>query len=256
VCIIVASAAPAAAQSSPLPGLETDEGNGFLTRAQWLLSIGPIGSDDPRFAWGTRSRVDLDVARYPSGRVNLLFDNEIVLGRERREFDFNHDNIILETSASHRVRSVDASVVFHHTSRHVIDRAAGRVVAWHTVGGRLVRPFAIGESAAAASVEFHRVVQHTFVDYTWTSQAAVRLDRPLASGRDLFVNGSAGMVGVDRSALNRGNQVGGRLEGGMHLPGRRAAVDVFGAFERRIDGYPFEPSPVSLVEAGIRLGSR
>jgi len=248
--------ATASAQTVPLPGLASEDGSGFMTRAAWLLSIAPLGADDPRFAWSTRSRVDLDVVQYPSGRVNLLFDNEIVLGRERREFDFNHGNITMETSASHRIASMDASVLFHHTSRHIIDRAASRVVAWHTVGGRVVRPLAAGRALVAPSVEYHKVVQHTFVDYTWMMQAALRVDRPLERGPRVFASGSVAVVGVDRALLNRGDQTGGRLEGGIRLAGRRAAIDLFGAFERRVDAYPYDRAAASLVEAGIRLGSR
>src|SRR5262249_20671471 len=151
-------------------------------------------ADDPRFAWSARSRVDLDVAQYPSGRVTLLFDNEIVLGRERREFDFNHGNIVLEASGTRRIAGMEAGGVFHHTSRHIIDRAASRVVAWHSVGGRVVRPIPARRVLVVPSVEYHQVVQHTFVDYTWVTQAALRLDHPLERGPHVFAAGSVAPI--------------------------------------------------------------
>jgi len=252
---LIASASRAAAQTAPLPALTTDDTTGFLTRAAWLLSVAPLSSDDPRFAWSVRSRADLDLARYPRGRVNLLFEDELVLGRERREFDFNQGSVMFETSASVRVASLETSFVFHHVSRHLIDRPAGRVVAWHTVGARVVRPFAVGRATVAPSVEYHGVVQHTFVDYDWTSQLSLRIDRPFAGARRLFAAASGGFIGVD-GTLDRGRQNGHRVEAGVHLPGQRAALDLFAAYERRIDGYPFEPGPQSWLEFGFRLASK
>jgi hypothetical protein len=248
-------AARPVAQTAPLPALTTDESTGFLTRAAWLLSAAPLSSEDPRFAWSMRSRVDVDLARHPRGRVNLLFEDELVLGRERREFDFNQGSVILETSASVRLASIETSLVFHHVSRHLIDRPAGRVVAWHTVGGRAVRPFVVGRATVAPSVEYHGVVQHTFVDYDWTSQVSLRIDRPFAGERRLFAVASGGFIGVDGTA-DRGRQNGHRVEAGVHLPGRRAALDLFAAHERRIDGYPFELGPQSWLEVGFRLSSK
>ena len=129
------------AQTAPLPAVSRADTAGFLTRSAWFLSFARMNSGDPRFSWLGGGRVDIDLFGYPKGRVNLLVDEELVLGSERREFDLNHQNIILETSSSYRVGSIDVAAVFHHTSRHLVDRAADRVVAWHTIGARTVRVF-------------------------------------------------------------------------------------------------------------------
>src|SRR5262249_37089693 len=109
--LVACCATRPSAQTTALPSWTTGDRDGFLTRADWLLSVGAMRSGDPRFAWSIRNRFDLDLAQYPQGRVNFFFDNEVVLGRERREFDFNHGNIVFETSASARLGGVDASLV-------------------------------------------------------------------------------------------------------------------------------------------------
>jgi hypothetical protein len=263
IALVFASATQASAQTAPLPAPFSGDTNGFMTRGDWLLSVAPMASGDPVFAWSVRQRFDVDVAHYPRGRVNLFFDNEIVMGRERREFDFNHGNTMFESSASARVGGgVDASLVFHHVSRHLIDRPASNTVAWHTVAGRVERPFAIGRSVVTPTAEYHRVVQHTYVDYKWLSQFTLRLDQAFESRVRVFATVSGGLVGVDPAevdelgkALNRDRQAGGRVEAGVHIPGLKAALDLFAAFERRVDGYPLARVPSSWFEAGFRLAS-
>jgi hypothetical protein len=261
---VLAAATHASAQTAPLPApMVGDVEPGFLTRGDWLLSVAPMASGDPVFAWSVRQQYDIDLARFPRGRVNLFFDNEVVMGRERREFDFNHGNIMFETSATARIGGgINASFVFHHVSRHLIDRPVSRVVAWHTVVGRIDRPFTAGRATVTPTMEFQKVVQHTYVDYTWLNQFALRVDLPFPNGVRLFANGSGGMVGVDPDVLddfgrplNRNRQAGGRADAGVHIPGRKAALELYAAYERRIDGYPLARVPSSWFEAGFRLAS-
>lgn len=255
-CIVVFPSR-AAGQASPLPGVRAGESTGFLTRAEWLFSFAGMKSDDPRFSEAARSRADVDVAGYPKGRVNFLFDVEFVMGSERRTFDLNHQNIVFETSASYRVASIDLAAVGHHVSRHLVDRAFERsVVAWHTVGARAERAFTARQSSLAITFQYDEVVQHTYVDYRRTSQATIRFDRSLAGGSHVFAGGSGGFVGIDRAVVNRDRQFGARVEGGVRLPGRRAGFDLFAAYERRVDGYPTARQPSTWAEAGFRLASR
>jgi hypothetical protein len=105
------------------------------------------------------------------------------------------------------------------------------------------------------NVGYGRVVQHTFVDYMWTSQLTIRLDRTLRPGFRVFGSASGGLIGVDRAVLNRGRQTGARAEGGVHLAGERATLTLFVSHERRVDGYPTSRAPTSWFELGFRLES-
>src|SRR5262245_46725168 len=260
---MLACASRVFAQTAPLPAPFQEGPNGFLTRGDWLLSVAPISSDDPRFSWSVRQRFDIDVAHYPRGRVNLFFDNEIVMGSERRSFDFNHGNTMFETLASGILPGkVEASIVFHHVSRHLIDRPADRVVAWHTVAGRAERTFALGQALLTATAEYQKVVQRTFVDYRWVDQFTGRFEQPFPNRIRLFASVRGGTVGVDPlvlddfgKPLNRSNQNGARVEGGVHVPSTKAALDLYAAWERRVDAYPLARVSLSWFEAGFRLAS-
>jgi hypothetical protein len=218
------------------------------------MSVARMQTGDPRFSLAQRGQADLDLFSYRKGRVNFLIDTELVMGRERRAFDLNQANVIFETSASYRLGPMDVAAVAHHVSRHVVDREFDRVPAWHTVGVRAGHVFPRRYSTIDVTLEYGRVVQHTFVDYRWTSQATIRLDRTIRPGTRVFGSGRGGLVGVDPSVLNRGRQRGARAEGGVHFTARRGVVDLFAAYERRVDGYPTSRQPSSWLEFGFRLG--
>ena len=62
-------------------------------------------------------------------------------------------------------------------------------------------------------------------------------------------------LGVDGS-LDRGNQTGYVVEGGVRFEGRAGAIELFVAGERRIDPYPVEVGTAQWLKAGFRLLSR
>jgi hypothetical protein len=248
-------AVEAGAQTAPLPAVARGDDTGFLTRGAFSASLAGIETADPRFSTVERSRADVDLGAYPAGRINVFFDAELVMGSERRRFDLDQGNIIVETSASYRIGSLELTGVVHHESRHVVDRPSDRVVAWHTIGARVTQTYTLGPSALAVTLDYGHVMQSTFVDYRWTSQLTLRYDRPIANAAHLFATGSGGLIGVDELIANRDTQVGARFEAGVRLPGAHAALDLFSAYERRIDGYPTSRQPLSWFEIGFRLGT-
>jgi hypothetical protein len=243
------------AQTAPVPGRSTGEPAGFLSRSAFFVSLAGMQTDDPRFSLVQRGRVDLDLFSHPRGRVNFLIDTELVMGTERRAFDLNHANVIFEASSSYRLGAIDVAAVVHHVSRHVVDREFDRVPAWFTVGARAGHLFPLQNSTIDVSLEYGHVVQHTFVDYTWTSQATIRLERTLRPAARAFASASGGLVGVDRAVLDRGRQAGARAEGGLHFTSKGGVVDLFAAYERRVDGYPTSRQPSSWLEFGFRFSA-
>jgi len=248
--------APSAfAQTEPRPAASPTASKGLLTRSEFSVIVAGMATDDPRFSLTERGRGDLDLVAYRRGRINFFIDTELVMGSQRRAFDLNQANIVFETSASYRVGGIDIAGVVHHASRHVVDREFDRVPAWHTVGARVERAIVTPKSTVDISADYGRVVQHTFVDYAWTSQLTLRVDRALGARVRLFATGSAGWVGVDRTVPGRDRQAGARVEGGMRLLGQRAAFDLFAAHERRVDGYPTSRVASSWLEVGFRRGT-
>jgi hypothetical protein len=254
--LLFASVDGASAQTAPVPGISTGERTGFLSRMAFFLSVAGMQTEDPRFSLTQRGRADLDLFSYRKGRINFLVDTELVMGSERRAFDLNHTNVIFETSVSYRLGPVDLAAVAHHVSRHVVDREFDRVPAWHTAGARAAHVFQARGSTLDVNLEYRHVVQHTFVDYAWTSQMTVRLEPAPRPGAHVFASGSGGLVGVHRAVVNRGRQTGGRAEGGVQFAAERGVLDLFGAYERRVDGYPASREPSSWFEFGFRLATR
>ena len=255
-CFLCSFVSGASAQTGPVPGPSTGEPKGFLSRSAFFVSVARMQTDDPRFSLVQRSRADLDLFSFRKGRVNFLVDTELVMGSERRAFDLNHANVIFEASASYGLGPIDVAAVAHHVSRHVVDREFDCVPAWHTIGARAGHVFLPRHAVIDISLEYGHVVQHTFVDYAWTSQLTLRLDQTIRSAAHVFASGSGGFVGVDRAVLNRGRQAGGRVESGVHVVRERASADLFAAYERRVDGYPTSREPSSWLEFGFRLGGR
>jgi hypothetical protein len=252
---LLAFAPRAFAQTEPRPAPSIPESKGLLTRAAFLVSVAGMETEDPRFSLVQRNRADVDLAAYRRGRINFFIDTELVMGSERRAFDLNQANIIFETSASYGAGLFDIAGVVHHVSRHVVDREFDRVPAWHTIGPRIERTIVTPNSTTDIMADYGYVVQHTFVDYAWTSQLTLRIDRRLGRAH-VFASARTGWVGVDRAVLGRTPQNGSRIEGGVHLPGQRALFDLFAAHERRVDGYPTSREPSSWLEFGFRLVTR
>jgi hypothetical protein len=256
IALVGVGALDAAAQTAPLPAAAIEDRTGVLTRGAFFLSLAGMETDDPRFSLAARSRADVDMGAYPGGRINFLFDGELVMGSERRRFDLNQANVIFEVSGSYRVGSLELAGVAHHVSRHVVDREFDRVPAWHTIGARATQPFGVGQqSTLAVTLDYGRVVQRTFVDYTWTSQLTVRFETPVGESARVFATGSGGFVGVDRTIANRDTQTGARFEGGVHLTTMYAAAEFFAAYERRVDAYPTSRQPSSWFEVGFRFST-
>jgi hypothetical protein len=253
---LLAFAADAFAQTEPRPAASTGGSKGLMTRSAFSVTIAGMETDDPRFSLGERGRADLDLVGYRRGRINFFIETELVMGSERRAFDLNQANIVFETSASYRVGGIDIAGVVHHVSRHVVDREFDRVPAWHTVGLRIGRTIVTPRSNIDINADYGGIVQHTFVDYRWTSQLTLRVDRALRTRTRLFAAGSGGLVGVDGSVLGRDRQNGARIEGGLRFLGERAAFDLVAAHERRVDAYPSSRGASSWLEFGFRLGTR
>ena len=191
---LLALAPRAFAQTEPRPGPPIPESKGLLTRAAFSVAVARMETDDPRFSLIERGRADLDLVAYRRGRINFFIDTELVIGSERRAFDIE--------SGEHHLRNLrvlpvcglfDIAGVAHHVSRHVVDR--------ELIACRPGTPSARGsaDNRHAGFDDRHHgrygyVVQHTFVDYRWTSQLTLRVDRTVARRAHVFASGRTGWV--------------------------------------------------------------
>jgi hypothetical protein len=249
-CLALAFATPSRAQSQQPPASPD-----FLTRYDFHLSANAMSTDDERFTWDAHYGGDLDVFDYVTGRTSVLVDYEAVLGEELRPFDPRQALYVLEASSSYRAGRTEIAGVFHHVSRHLSDRPKAFPIAWNVLGGRVLRRFEAGNTTVDARVEAGGLVQHSFVDYTWTGSVDLLIRRPLNPRVGFFAHGFGEIFGVDQTVANRTMQRGGRIEAGVRLSGRAGALELFAGAERRVDADPEERLPHQWAIAGFRLVS-
>lgn len=243
----------AQAQSASASIVDPPAAPTFVSRSAFDVSFAHLTSDDPRFVWAARVTADVDVVDYVRGRVRFWGEYEGVLGSERRLLDLNHENFIVEGSSSWRVRSSELSAVFHHVSRHLSDRPNENVVAWNTLGIRATHALTARGTRYQGYLEATNVLQHTYVDYAWTSTLRVDVDRPLSSRTSFVAMGTGSLVGIDSSRSTRDRQCGARFESGILLKGHAGGAEFYAAYERRIDAYPLARQRARFWEVGFKL---
>ena len=231
----------------------------FLSRYDFHMTVYHLnGDEDPaeRFAWDTHFGGSFDILDYVLGRASVNVDYEAVLGSEFRPFDPNQANYTLEPSLSVRLGETEVVAVFHHVSRHLSDRPKHFAIAWNMWGGRLLRRATVGSVTIDGALDIGRVVQHSFVDYTWLTHGDVLVRRPVSPRLGVFAHGSAQVYRVDGTIPDRGTQFGMLVEAGLRVAGRGGALEAFAGFERRVDAYPLDRVPQNWILAGFRLLSR
>jgi hypothetical protein len=224
-----------------------------LTRSAFHLSANALAIDDPRFTWDVHFGGELDLIDYVKGRITGVADYEAVLGNEFRAFDPNQSLYLLEVSSSYRFGRAEIAGMFHHVSRHLGDRSKRESIAWNVAGARVMGRTTIAGLTIDGHVEAGGVVQHAFVDYTWTGDVDVTVRRSLARRVGVFGHGMGTFYGVDGTVPGRGTQRGGLFEGGLRVEGRGAALELFAGVERRVDADPLEQVPQTWGLAGFRL---
>ncbi len=228
----------------------------YLTAFRFHLGAESIRTDDPRFDWDAHFGGDVDALDYGYGRVNFLADYEVVLGHEFRHFDPNQSSYHLDVSASWRFESAELQAVFHHTSRHLGDRANTTSVAWNTVGARLQSACSLGATRFALNVHGARVTQSSFVDYTWQFGGGVDAQYPVSPRSALVARGTLDLTGTDEAIAGRSRVVGGRAEAGIRLYGKGAGIEAYAGVERRVDPSPLQRDVRAWPVLGFRFVSR
>lgn len=252
-CVVSASAQqPDQPVASPAPDKPT-----FLARGDYQLSASGLVVDDIRFSWDTHWGGSVDVVDYVKGRGGIYVDYEAVLGDEFRLFDPNQGNYTLEAFGSARINDTTEIVgIFHHVSRHLSDRPKRFAIAWNLLGARALKRFNLGGGTIDVDVEGGRIVQHSYVDYSWIGELHLQARRPLNNNVAVYGRGMAQWIGVNGEVPARGRQAGGFFEAGVRLKGGAATMELFAGVERRVDADPLDRLPREWGLAGFRILSR
>jgi hypothetical protein len=262
--IVLVAAGPAAAQQqptiSPAPAIPE-----FLPRFDFHLSVDRLMRSltaqqklfDRRFSWDAHFGGSFDLVDYVAGRAAVTIDYQAVMGSEFRPFDPNQGNYVLEASISGRATAAtEAAVIFHHVSRHISDRPKPFAVAWNLLGGRFLHQAVAGSTTIDVSLDGGRVVQRSYVDYTWLGEANLQVRHQINSHAGVFAHGTGRVFTVDKLVAGRGRQAGGRIEAGIRLKGRGGVMEIFAGYEKRVDADPLDRLQQRWGIAGLRLLSR
>ena len=212
---------------------------------------------DERFSWDSHFGGSFDLVDYVAGRGTVTIDYQAVMGSEFRPFDPNQGNYILEASISGRATAAtEAAAIFHHVSRHISDRPKPFAVAWNLLGGRFLHQATAGNTTVDVAAEGGRVVQHSYVDYTWLGEVNLQVRHPINSQAGVFAHGTGQLFAVDKTVAGRSTQAGGRIEAGIRVKGRGAVMEIFAGYEKRVDADPLDRLQQRWGIAGLRLLSR
>ena len=230
----------------------------FLSRADFQLSASRIaGIDDQRFSWDTHWGGSLDVVDYVHGRTGIYVDYEAMLGSEFRPFDPYQGNYTLEAFGSGRVNdSTELMGIFHHVSRHISDRPKRFAIAWNVLGGRVLHKFSLGSATLDVDLEGGKVVQHSYVDYSWIGELHILAKRPVNDRVAVYGRAAGQLYKVNGERPERSTQRGGFVEAGVRLKGGAGVMELFVAGERRVDADQLDFQPKQWALAGFRLLSR
>ena len=257
-CLVLTLAAGrAAAQQPDQPTVEpAPDKPEFMSRADFQLSASAFANDDIRFSWDAHFGGSLDIADYVAGRAGIYVDYEAVLGDEFRIFDPNQGNYTLETFATVRAStSTEIMGMFHHVSRHLSDRPKRFAIAWNVLGARILHQVHAGGATFDIDLEGGKVVQHSYVDYSWIGELHLQARRPITRAVAVYGRAVGQIVGVNGDVA-RDSQRGGSAEAGLRLKGRAGTMELFAGVERRVDADPLDRQPQTWALAGFRLLSR
>ena len=181
-------------------------------------------------------------------------DVETIIGNLRRTFDANQVNYHLEGGFRRRFgERHEAAIVFHHVSRHLVDRAKTEAVDWNLLGVRVSGQLP-GRVPLGYSVGLGHTTLASLVGYRW--EATGHLDAALLSGEtaEVYVAGDARYVTVERSdAFPRGNFLDRAGEGGVRWRREGRTLEIFAAWQHRNDVFVERPGSWSRGLFGFRI---
>jgi hypothetical protein len=261
--IFLAAGSLASAQSIQLAPLENtqppadvaDDALVWLPSYHFHLNMAHLSSDSPQYVWDANYGGELGIVAYGKTQLTFVANYQAVLGEEFHPFDPNQGNYLLDGVLSTRVKGVYLAGVFHHLSRHLADRAKRPPVDWNMMGGRVGAQFTRNGMDVEARFDLLKSILKTNVDYEWELHTGVRVHRRLYGTLGLIGGAQLRHLGTN-DTFGRGNQTGGRGEGGIRVSGRAATVELFAAVERVIDPYPTTRGTDTFASVGMRLLSR
>jgi hypothetical protein len=257
-CLVVLAAPAVAHAQTPAPAAATPAVT-FLSAYQARLGASRLGAGDDALEWEGRFGGDVDLVDFGSGRFNFAAAYDVVLGSQRRAFDPTQGRYTLDFRLTHRMRRLgvtEIAGVFHHVSRHLSDRPKVLAVDWNFVGAEVLQTGSAGRLRTERLLRGGWTVKRSYVDYTWQAGGLLRLAWATGGSATFIGEASVDFIGVDTRIAGGSTEVAAYGEGGVRLAGRAAALELFAAFERRVDADPIARGPRNWALVGFRIVNR
>ena len=254
--IVVCATSPLVAQSSGPATEPASEPTAFLPSYSYHLNLQRLVISDIRFHWQADLGGEVSLVDYGVGRLTFLANFETILGEQFRAVDPNQGTYTLDLSASIRFGRNELAGAFHHVSRHLSDRAKTFPIDWDMVGLQFSHLTNNGPLHLEAMGRVFFTTQRSFVDYRTELGGKLAGRYDTSERAAIIVRGMVTTYVVDRTVFQRDTQIGGRGEVGVRLTGGSGAVELFVAFERRIDADPLDLVAQRWTTFGFRLLSK
>jgi len=255
-CLVSSLCLPASVSAQDTPRfIDFGEGEGLLTRFQYQIGIEKLAEDDIRFRWDADFAADIDVLHVDDWRVNVTALYEIVLAQELQRFDPLFNNYTFDVLAGRQAGQTEVAGLFRHVSKHLGDRPKRFLIAWNEIGVQLARRWQAGPYDLQGRVQVLGVFIKHDVDYRGEVGGDLLWRRRVSERVAVEGHGGLRVIPVDEG-FQRETQWAGRLEAGVRLTGRGAAVVFYAAADRRVDPDPIRPSAETWLLAGFRVTSR
>ena len=259
VCVLVSLPGIASAQmlGGPRPQTTAPRAQGFLTgfRTMFGLQRTSGASVEAAFDWDLDLSIDFDVFDFGFARGNVFGNFETIIGPELRAIDPNQNDYTVDLSVFFRLPRGELAATFHHASRHLVDRARQDSVSWNMLGIAYGDRFSIGQLEVDTGVRGMGAVRRYGVDYLGQFEAYVNMTHSINSALAIIAGGDAVIIPVKSEKFDRGTRNGGRAEAGMRLLAGAAAIDLFAAWERRVDASSVDRETATWAQFGLRLAA-
>jgi hypothetical protein len=238
---VVLGGAPAASAADFLPSVSL-----HLEAARYA----PVETD---LHWTGTMGGGADLLGLGGLRLYIAGDVETIIGNTRRAFDATQASYHLETGGRFRLGRVIVNPVFHHVSRHMIDRNKEPAVDWNILGVR--GETTLGEHARAhVGVGIGHTTLASLVGYRWEVTGHADLDLLRREHMTGYGSVRGRMVTVDpEPELPRGDFLDWAVEGGLRFARGSRLLDTFAAFEHRNDVFLLTPGARDRALFGIRI---
>lgn len=257
LALLVVCPLPARAQAQPVSQPSGDEpAVAFLRAYHGQIGASGFTIHDESFGWEGRFLGDVDLLDYGQGRLNFAGEYTVTVGSELRGFDPNQSSYRLDVRATRRFGQTEVAGVFHHVSRHLSDREKTDAIDWNLVGLELSAQSELGDFRFESRLHGGGMINYSYVDYRWQSGVGLGFERDLRPRLTLIGAGSVDFIGTDTEVADRSTQLAAYAEGGVRMGGEAGSLELFAAFERRVDPDPIVRGVRTWGLVGFRIVNR